>query len=252
LFATLTGASTFRAVDRRKWLFHLRRKRSLKQCHTASIMRRNRSSTGTGEMRRTALLFPLLAIAGLAAVLRPVPGMAQGNPDADCRQAGTQRDRQRDFDFNLGTWKTRISRLEDPLSGSTTWLTYEGISVVRKVWNGRANLLELDAGGTAGRIEGLGLRLYNPSSCQWSLNWANSAVGTMDQAVIGEFKEGRGEFFNHESFNGRSIYVRNVFSDITADSSRFEQAFSDDGGKTWETNWIMTFTRANREVEEAQ
>jgi hypothetical protein len=191
----------------------------------------------------------------LVAVLQPVQGMAQENSESakeESLKAGSQRDGQHDFDFNIGIWKTRISRLKDPLTGSTTWLSYEGVSVVTKVWNGRANLLELEARGPAGHIEGLGLRLYNPSSRQWSLNWANSAVGTLDQPMIGEFKNGRGEFFNRESFSGRSISVRNVFSDITADSSRFEQAFSDDGGKTWETNWIMTFTRARPGVEKAR
>jgi hypothetical protein len=104
-------------------------------------------------------------------------------------------------------------------------------------------LLELEADGPAGHIEGLGLRLYHPQSRQWSLNWANRNSGTLDQPMIGEFRNGRGEFFDQEPWNGRSIYVRNSFSDITPDSCRFEQAFSDDGGKTWEANWVMTFTR---------
>jgi hypothetical protein len=162
-----------------------------------------------------------------------------------------EQDGQHDFDFNIGTWKTHISRLLHPLTGSTTWVEYEGISVVRKVWDGRASLFELEADGPAGHIEGVGLRLYNPQSHQWSLNWANSKVGTVDQPMIGQFKNGRGEFFDQEPFNGRAIYVRNSFSDITADSSRFEQAFSDDGGKTWEANWVMTFTRVQDEFDKA-
>jgi hypothetical protein len=103
--------------------------------------------------------------------------------------------------------------------------------------------LELDVDGPAGRIEGVGLRLYNPQSRQWSLNWANRSDGTMSPPMIGEFKNGRGDFFGQESFDGRAIHARNSFSDITSDSCLFEQAFSDDGGKTWETNWVMTFTR---------
>jgi hypothetical protein len=162
-----------------------------------------------------------------------------------------EQDGQHDFDFNIGTWKTHISRLLHPLTGSTTWVEYEGISVVRKVWDGRASLFELEADGPAGHIEGVGLRLYNPQSHQWSLNWANSKVGTVDRPMIGQFKNGRGEFFDQEPFNGRAIYVRNSFSDITADSSRFEQAFSDDGGKTWEANWVMTFTRVQDEFDKA-
>lgn len=153
------------------------------------------------------------------------------------------RDGQHDFDFNIGTWKTHVSRLRNPLTGSTVWVEYDGVSVVRKVWDGRASLFELEVSGPAGRIEGMGLRLYNPQSRQWSLNWANSADGILGVPTVGEFKNGRGEFFDQEQFNGRFILVRNAFSDISTDSSRFEQAFSDDGGKTWETNWIMTFKR---------
>ena len=97
--------------------------------------------------------------------------------------------------------------------------------------------------GPAGHIEGVGLRLYNPQSHQWNLNWTNSSVGMLDGAMIGEFKDGRGLFYSAENFEGRNILVRNGFSDITRESSRFEQAFSADGGRTWETNWIMTQTR---------
>jgi hypothetical protein len=180
------------------------------------------------------------------AALQPVQGFAQQNSDApktNPKQALEKRDGQHDFDFHIGTWKTQVSRLSRPLTGSTTWVEYEGTSVVRKVWNGSASLLELDVDGPAGRIEGVGLRLYNPQSHQWSLNWANRSDGTMSPAMIGEFKNRRGDFFGQESFDGRAIYARNSFSDITPDSCRFEQAFSDDGGKTWETNWVMTFTR---------
>jgi hypothetical protein len=89
----------------------------------------------------------------------------------------------------------------------------------------------------------LSLRLYDPLSRQWSLNTANVKSGTLGAPTVGEFKDSRGEFFDQESFNGRTILVRNVWSDITADSCRFEQSFSDDGGKTWEVNWIAVDTR---------
>src|SRR5262249_33392055 len=153
------------------------------------------------------------------------------------------RDGQHDFDFEIGTWKTHLKRLLHPLTGSTTWVEYEGTTVVRKIWNGRANLVELEADGPAGHIEALSLRLYNPESHQWSLNFSNSASGTLSQPTMGEFKNGRGEFYDQETLNGRAIFVRFVISDITPTSCRFEQAFSDDGGKTWEVNWIATDTR---------
>jgi len=155
-----------------------------------------------------------------------------------------QRDGQHDFDFEIGTWKTHLRRLVPPLTGSTTWIEYEGTTVVRKVWNSRANLVELKASGPAGSFEGLSLRLYNPQSRQWSLNFANINDGVMAQPTIGEFKDGRGEFYNQEKYNERAILVRFVITRIAEDKYRFEQAFSDDGGKTWEVNWIAVDTRA--------
>ena len=153
------------------------------------------------------------------------------------------RDGQHDFDFEIGTWKTHLSRRLRPLTGSIEWVEYEGTSVVRKVWSGGANLVELDVEGSAGRIQALSLRLYNPQSRQWSLNFSNIRGGTMSPPTIGEFKNGRGEFYSQETLNGRAILVRFVISDVTSDSCRFEQAFSADGGKTWEVNWVATDTR---------
>ena len=156
---------------------------------------------------------------------------------------GTQRDGQHDFDFEIGKWKTHVSRLQHPLTGSTTWTQYDGTTVVRKVWDGRANLLELEVDGTAGHLELLSLRLYNPQSHQWSLNLASSRTGVVGIPTVGQFKNGRGEFFDQETLNGRNILVRFAIFDIKADSCNFEQAFSDDGGKTWEVNWIAVDTR---------
>jgi hypothetical protein len=191
--------------------------------------------------RGTQLLLCLLI-----AVLQPVQVIAQQSSDTSKtspQPVASKRDGQRDFDFEIGTWKTRLSRRLRPLTGSTTWVEYEGTTIVRKVWNGRANLVELEVNGPAGRIEGLSLRLYNPESRQWSLNFSNSAGGTLTEPVFGEFKNGRGEFYGQELLNGRAIMVRFIISDITPDSCRFEQAFSDDGGKTWEVNWLAVDTR---------
>jgi hypothetical protein len=190
---------------------------------------------------RTCLLVCCLMIA-----LQPQRGLAKPPPDASKTQAqptSAQRDGQHDFDFEIGNWKTHVSRLLHPMTGSTTWVDYEGTTVVRKVWNGRANLGEFEVDGKAGHLELLSLRLYNPQSRQWSLNVTSSGSGTLGVPTIGEFKNGRGEFFDQEMFNGRSVLVRFVISDITANSCHFEQAFSDDGGKTWEVNWLATDTR---------
>jgi hypothetical protein len=157
--------------------------------------------------------------------------------------ASTVSDGAHDFDFHFGVWKTHIRRLQKPLEGSHAWTDYDGTSVVSKIWGGRASLLELEADGPKGHIEGVGLRLYNPRSHQWSLNWTNSSDSVMTTPMVGKFAHGKGQFYDQEEFQGRIIMSRNGFSAITPNSSHFEQAFSDDAGKTWETNWIMTFNR---------
>lgn len=177
-----------------------------------------------------------------------VPVLAQAQRSDGMAAAAQAPDGQRDFDFEFGTWTVKLKRLAEPLTGSTKWVEYEGTSVVRRVWGGRANLGELDVEGPTGRIVGLSLRLYDPGTREWRIHWANSRDGLLGPAMVGGFKDGRGEFYNQETFNGRSIFVRFIFSDITPNSFRFEQAFSADGGKTWEPNWIATFARVSDEA----
>jgi hypothetical protein len=197
-------------------------------------------------MKTLKQIRPYFLACSLIVILQPRWGIAQPNSGlarTTLKRVSNQRDGQHDFDFEIGKWKTHLSRRLRPLTGSNTWVEYEGTTVVRKVWNGRANLVELDVTGSAGHIEALSLRLYNPESHQWSLNFANSGGGTMSVPTIGEFKNGRGEFYDQELLNGRAILVRFVVSPVNADLVRFEQAFSDDGGKTWEVNWLATDTR---------
>ena len=191
-------------------------------------------------------------VGSLVGIVQPLRGLEEQSSEASKNSLQhTERDGQHDFDSEIGTWETHLRRLVHPLTGSTTWIEYEGTTVVRKVWNGRANLVELEADGPGGHFEGLNLRLYNPESHQWSLNFAGSSRGALSQPTIGEFKNGRGEFFDQETLNGRAIFVRFVISDITPDSCRFEQAFSEDGGKTWEVNWIATDARVKDKSDEA-
>jgi hypothetical protein len=186
------------------------------------------------------VLFPqsvrLLAQANSDTVKSPAQKAAAQAPNA-------QRDGQHDFDFEFGNWSTHIKRLLHPLTGSNTWVDLEGTSILRKIWDGRANLGELEVGNPTTHLEGLSLRLYNPESHQWSIYWSNSRDGSLGTPMIGQFKDGRGEFYDQETLQGAAIYVRFIFSDITPTSFRLEQAFSADGGKTWEPNWIATFTR---------
>ena len=102
---------------------------------------------------------------------------------------------------------------------------------------------EYEAQPPEGRLRGLALRLYNPQSGQWSIHWSNSATGTLDAPMIGEFRDGRGEFYGQDRFEGLAILLRFIWTRTSADACRWEQAYSSDGGQSWETNWIMEFTR---------
>lgn len=180
-----------------------------------------------------------LLVCILFAGLQPLPASAEPTP------AATQgaRDAQHDFDFEIGSWKTHVSRLLHPLSGTTTWAQYDGTTEVTKVWFGKANLVQLEVDGPAGHLEFASFRLYNPDTHQWSLNVASSRGGELGVPTVGGFKDGRGEFYDHETWNGKPIVVRFVITEINPDSIHFEQAFSPDDGKTWEMNWIADDTR---------
>jgi|SRR5215470_882345 len=203
-------------------------------------------------MNTTEPILKCLLLFSLIAALLPVPEFARFNPAAPGASPQlTEQDGQHDFDFEIGSWKTHVKRLVHPLAGSTTWVEYDGTTVVRKVWDGRANLVELEVDGPSGHIEGLSLRLYNPRTHQWRIYWANSKDPTLGQPIlpmVGEFKNGQGEFYDQELWKGRSVLVRFLWTNMTTGTPHFEQAYSDDGGKTWEVNWITNQTRVNDEA----
>jgi hypothetical protein len=188
-------------------------------------------------MRKSSRWRVLLSIVLFAT---PATTDAQQAPGAD---RAPVRSGVRDFDLHIGTWRTQLRLLVSPLSATPEWAEYTGTSVVTKVWDGDANLVELDATGARGRIRALSLRLYNPATGQWSLNFSNARAGTMATPSIGGFVNGRGEFYSHEPVDGRMAWVRFVISPLTADSIRFEQSVSLDGGRSWIPNWIAIDTR---------
>jgi hypothetical protein len=158
-----------------------------------------------------------------------------------------KRDGQHDFDFLVGTWKFHLKRLKRRLVGSTEWVELDGTTVCRKVLDGRGEVEEVnvESADKQTHIQGLALRLYNPESRQWSIYWANGADGILEQnPMVGQFDgNGRGEFYNQQVYEGRAVYARFIWSGVTTSSPHFEQAFSADGGKTWETNWITDQTK---------
>jgi hypothetical protein len=195
-----------------------------------------------------------LLVCSLVAILQPVHGLAQQNseaPKSGAQDAAAERDGQHDFDPLIGSWKYHLKRLMNPLTGSTKWIEFEGTGVCYKIWDGRAQLDTIEVDGPTGHIEGLTLRLYNPQSHEWRLYWANSRIGIMDPPQVGKFKNGRGEFFAQDTINGKSVLIRYAWTNMTTNSPHFEQSFSNDGGKTWEVNWITDQTRVKEDSEKS-
>jgi hypothetical protein len=175
-------------------------------------------------------------------VLGLQPGMSAAQIPASSVES--RPDGQHDFDFEIGKWNIHLKRLVHPLTGSNEWVESDGTSVTRPLWNGRANIEEFETEGTVGHIQGMTLRLYDPVGKQWNLFWANSRDGNLAIPTIGSFNNGRGEFYDFERIADRFVWVRYQWSQITGTSAHFEQAFSEDGGRTWEVNWITDQKRA--------
>ena len=194
--------------------------------------------------REWRFLLCILIIAACA-----IPGSAQSAPAANSSQANSERDGQHDFDFELGSWKIHLKRRLNPMTGSNKWVEFDGTSDTRKVWEGRSQIEEFETDGPTGHIEGLTLRTYNPKTHEWKLYWANSKDGNVVVPQIGKFKDGQGEFYGMDTLNDKSILIRFIWSKTNTDIPHFEQAFSDDGGKTWEVNWITDQTRVSDAAE---
>jgi hypothetical protein len=156
------------------------------------------------------------------------------------------RNGQHDFDFEIGTWTIAMKRLAHPLTSDETWLTPQGyVHVVQKVWGGRASLAQLERGTSPPQYFGLMLRTYDPQTGQWSIYWAPISNGKVDPPLVGRFTNGRGVFFGDSTFASKPVRVRIIYSNITRASFRATQAFSLDGGATWQTNLIQTFHRVS-------
>jgi hypothetical protein len=156
-----------------------------------------------------------------------------------------QRGGERDFDWEIGNWATKVRVRRNPLSGEApVWVEYQGTSAVKPISGDRANLVELSVAGPKGKIEGVSLRLYNPEARQWSLNFASYRDGMLTAPVYGSFEaNGRGLFYGQDMLGGRAILVRFIITQVSPNEARFDQAYSADGGVTWEDNWNAVDTR---------
>jgi hypothetical protein len=183
------------------------------------------------------LTFSAIGLATIICVSYPCVGLSQ-----TLTPAAAVHDGQHDFDFNIGVWHTHIKRILDPFAGSSESVELNGTVTVRKVWDGKAELEEIEADGPKGHWEGLTLFLYNPRAQQWSQSFANSKVGILS-ANIGEFKDGRVVLTGQDTVNDKAILVRAVWSDIKPESHQYEESYSNDGGTTWVRSFIAYLTR---------
>ena len=179
-------------------------------------------------------LIGLAALGGAIAALPAVGVSAEKLPGAPG-----------DFDFLHGSWRIRHRRLKGRLVGSTEWQTFEGTCVCQSTMGGFGNMDDnwLDLPGHPYRA--MGFRAYDPKTKQWAIWWIDgrNPHGPTDPPVKGSFKDGVGTFVTEDTQEGKKVIVRFEWSKITPRTAVWEQAFSPDGGKTWEMNWHMDFTR---------
>jgi hypothetical protein len=181
-------------------------------------------------MRRSILGRTVVAAAAVACLALPA-------------RAEAPRDGSHDFDFANGVWHTHVTRTLDPFDGGTHKVTLDGTKTARPVWGGRAWLEEIEADGPNGHWEGATLFVYDPKAGQWSQAYIDSKSGEIEPPTIGSFKDGRAELYATQAYQGRTVLVRGVWSDITANAHRYEVSLSDDGGRTWVTTFSAYLTR---------
>jgi hypothetical protein len=195
-------------------------------------------------LKRACSLFAIAALLLLAAAGRRYWQKSASIVAAQTILANGQHDGQHDFDFYVGKWRLHNRRLVHPLTGSTQWVEFDGTSVARQMWDGRANMDEFEADSPSGHIEGMTVRLYNADTHEWSIYWANGKAGAFSMPpTVGRFTNGRGEFYDHEEIGGKPVFVRYLWEVRSPRECRWEQAFSTNEGKTWETNWTIDSTR---------
>jgi hypothetical protein len=150
-----------------------------------------------------------------------------------------------DFDFLVGRWTVQHRRLKARLEHNSDWETFPGTCETRLILGGQANVDDNVLGSPGGAYRAATVRVFDPTTKTWSIWWFDSRQPhDLDPPVVGGFHNGVGTFFADDRFKGKAIKVRFIWSDITPTKARWQQAFSEDAGATWETNWVMEFTRA--------
>lgn len=150
------------------------------------------------------------------------------------------------FDYQFGVWNVHVSRLVHAPSGAAKWVSYDGTHTVTPLWQGRANIGVLEIHGSAGSIEGLQLRLYNPATDRWKLSFASSTDGELQSPQVGKVHDGVGDFRDTETVDGKTVLVRTLSIASSPTSYRDVISRSYDRGKTWSAAWIATYTKRTR------
>lgn len=198
-------------------------------------------------MKLNVSTFAIPLVFALASLTGSTASHAAGDDPASSTAVfnAPQRDGSHDFDFLIGDWKAHVRRLPDRLNNSTAWDEYDGISNHHKLLDTNANFEQFDVTSPDKKlhIKAQTMRMYNPETHQWSIYGLDLDKGELDAPVIGEFHGNRGEFYNHQPWRGRVILVRWMWLNVSPKSARMEQAFSPDGGKHWEVNWICELSR---------
>jgi hypothetical protein len=177
-------------------------------------------------------------------------GLSTAGSPRGTGQAAIQKDGAvasvHDFDFLIGRWLVHHRRLKERLAGSHEWVDFEGTLVTRKLMDGYANVGDNVFEVQGGAYRGVGLRAFDAKSRQWSSWWLDgrNPTGSLEPPLRGSFHDGVGAFYADDTFKGKPVRVRVVWSKITPTSCHWEQAYSPDGGRTWETNWLTDFKRA--------
>jgi len=186
---------------------------------------------------RVALAAVLLAVGSLAPAqsAQDNPKKAQGKPDL----SGLH-----DFDPLVGQWKVHHRRLKERLAGSHEWQEFDGTSNFQLIMDGYGNLDDNVLNIPSGTYRGVTLRSYDPQTATWAIWWLDGRIphGELDPPVQGKFVNGVGTFYSTDTLRGKKIRVRFRWSKLQT-TPHWEQAFSADGGKTWEVNWTNDFTR---------
>jgi hypothetical protein len=181
----------------------------------------------------TAILWIAIACAASAAGADP--------------QSPPPRDGRHDFDQRFGDWHVHHRKLKDRLAGSHEWIEFDGTLSLRPLMGGLGNVGDNVFNVPGGAYRGVSLRAYDPRTGLWAVWWLDgrNPLGELDPPMKGRFDNGDGTFYGDDTFKGKPVRVRVIWSHTTATSARWEQAYSADGGKTWEINWISDFRRTS-------